>query len=446
MAKTGLYTGLDIGTTSVKVVVAEYIEGNMNIIGVGNAKSEGLNRGIVVDIDKTVETIKRAVRLAEEKAGVKITNVNVGLPATSLQVERCSGMIAVSSDSKEITDEDVHNVAMAAMVRSIPPERQIITVIPQDFTVDGFDGIKDPRGMIGVRLEMSGLLFTGPKTIIHNIQTTVERAGIDVDEMAISPLSLAKTVLNDGEQEFGTAVIDLGGGQTTTAVFGNDELKFSFVSHQGGDNVTKDISIVLNTSHNNAEALKINYGHAYPGNTSEKEEFPVEVIGKNEPVKFDERYLSEVVEARVEEILIQSREALAELNLQELPGGIVLTGGAASIPGIVELATDIFGMNVKLYVPSHMGLRNPIFANVISVVEYAANMSDIQKIASGLKPLRASSPLTSPYGVSAEVDRVQNKGELEQAYYEDDYYEEEHHEKGENILQWAKSKWSKMFD
>lgn len=166
MAKAGMYVGLDIGTTSIKVVVAEYIDSQMNIIGVGNAKSEGINRGIIVDIDKTVQAIQRAVKQAEEKAGIQIKSVSVGLPANLLEVEPCQGMIAVNNESKEIMDEDVRNVASAAMVRSVPPERQIVALLPQEFTVDGFEGIKDPRGMIGVRLEMFGLVFTDRKSVV----------------------------------------------------------------------------------------------------------------------------------------------------------------------------------------------------------------------------------------------------------------------------------------
>ena len=296
-----MYVGLDIGTTSVKVVVAEYIDSQMNIIGVGNAKSEGINRGIIVDIDKTVQAIQRAVRQAEEKAGIQIKGVSVGLPANMLEVENCQGMIAVNGDSKEITDEDVRNVASAALVRSIPPERQIVSILPQDFTVDGFEGIKDPRGMIGVRLEMYGLLFTGPKTIIHNIRKCVENAGLIVNEMVITPLALTESILSDGEKDFGTIVIDMGGGQTTTAVMHDKQLKFTNLDQEGGEFVTKDISIVLNTSFNNAEALKINYGDAYPERTSPDEEFPVDVIGQSEPVKVDERYLSEIISARMEQ-------------------------------------------------------------------------------------------------------------------------------------------------
>ena len=376
-----MYVGLDIGTTSVKVVVAEYIDSQMNIIGVGNAKSEGINRGIIVDIDKTVQAIQRAVRQAEEKAGIQIKGVSVGLPANLLEVENCQGMIAVNGDSKEITDEDVRNVASAALVRSIPPERQIVSILPQDFTVDGFEGIKDPRGMIGVRLEMYGLLFTGPKTIVHNIRKCVENAGLVVNELVITPLALTETILSDGEKDFGTIVIDMGGGQTTTAVMHDKQLKFTSLDQEGGEFVTKDISIVLNTSFNNAEALKINYGYAYPERTSANEGFPVDVIGQSEPVKVDERYLSEVISARMEQIFNKAKEALDQIEALELPGGIVLTGGAASLPGVVDLAQEIFGVNVKLYVPNQMGLRNPVFTNVISIVDYSANLSEVYQLA-----------------------------------------------------------------
>lgn len=375
-----MYVGLDIGTTSVKVVVAEYIEGQMNIIGVGNAKSEGINRGIVIDIDKTVQAIQRAVTQAEEKAGIQIRNVCVGLPANLLEVENCQGMIAVNNETKEITDEDVRNVASAALVRSIPPERQIITILPQDFTVDGFEGIKDPRGMIGVRLEMNGVVFTGPKTIIHNVRKCVEEAGLFISEMIITPLALTSSILSDGEQDFGTTVIDIGGGQTTAAVMHDKQLKFTYVNQEGGEFVTKDISTVLNTSFNNAEALKINYGDAYPERTSTSEEFPVDVIGQSDPVKVDERYLSEIIEARIEQIFIKAKEALDEIEALELPGGIVLSGGAASLPGVVDLAQEIFGVNVKLHVPNHMGLRNPVFTNVISILEYAADLGDVYQL------------------------------------------------------------------
>lgn len=440
MAKTGMYVGLDIGTTSVKLVVAEYIEGQMNIIGVGNAKSDGLNRGIVVDIDQTVQAIQRAVRQAEEKAGIQIKSVNVGLPANLLEVESCQGMIAVSSESKEITDEDVRNVASAALVRSTPPERQIVAILPQDFTVDGFEGIKDPRGMLGVRMEMFGVVYTGPKTIIHNIRKCVEKAGLGINELVITPLALTETILTDGEKDFGTIVIDMGGGQTTTSVIHDKQLKFTHVNQEGGEFITKDISIVLNTSFNNAEALKINYGDAYPERTSANEEFPVDVIGKSEPVRVDERYLSEIIEARVEQILRKSKEVLDEIDAFELPGGVVLTGGAASMPGIVDLAQEIFEANVKLYVPNHMGLRNPVFANVISIVEYSAQLNDIYHIAKYAIPGEKSKPAQS-VAVQQEV-RYDTYAEQPQEEYE----EFNERESGEKVTGKIKDFFSNIFD
>ena len=440
MAKTGMYVGLDIGTTSVKVVVAEYIEGQMTIIGVGTAKSDGLNRGIVVDIDQTVQAIQRAVRQAEEKAGIQIKSVNVGLPANLLEVESCQGMIAVSSESKEITDEDVRNVASAALVRSTPPERQIVAILPQDFTVDGFEGIKDPRGMLGVRMEMFGVVYTGPKTIIHNIRKCVEKAGLGINELVITPLALTETILTDGEKDFGTIVIDMGGGQTTTSVIHDKQLKFTHVNQEGGEFITKDISIVLNTSFNNAEALKINYGDAYPERTSANEEFPVDVIGKSEPVRVDERYLSEIIEARVEQILRKSKEVLDEIDAFELPGGVVLTGGAASMPGIVDLAQEIFEANVKLYVPNHMGLRNPVFANVISIVEYSAQLNDIYHIAKYAIPGEKSKPAQS-VAVQQEV-RYDTYAEQPQEEYE----EFNERESGEKVTGKIKDFFSNIFD
>ena len=440
MAKTGMYVGLDIGTTSVKVVVAEYVDSQMNIIGVGNAKSEGINRGIIVDIDKTVQAIQRAVRQAEEKAGIQIRSVSVGVPANLLEVENCQGMIAVNSESKEITDEDVRNVASAALVRSTPPERQIIAILPQEFTVDGFEGIKAPRGMICVRLEMFGVVYTGPKTIIHNIRKCVEKSGLIVNEVVITPLALTESILSDGEKDFGTIVIDIGGGQTTTSAMHDKQLKFTHVNQEGGEFVTKDISTVLNTSFNNAEALKINYGDAYPERTSASEEFPVDVIGKSEPVKIDERYLSEIIEARMEQIFTKSKEVLDEIDGLDLPGGVILTGGAASLPGVVDLAQEVFETNVKLYVPNHMGLRNPVFTNVISIVDYSANLSEVYQL--------AKSAITGEKTVAQQPVAIQQQ-EVHYEQYEapeETYEETEEEKKGESITNRVKDFFSNIFE
>ena len=381
MVKSGFFTGLDIGTSSVKVLVAEYTDNEMNVIGVSSVKSAGVKDGIIVNIDVAAGAIKKALEQAEEKSGIRIDRVNVGLPANLLQIEPTQGMIPVTTDSQEITDLDVENVVKSALTKSMTPEREVISFIPEEFVVDGFQGIKDPRGMMGIRLEMRGMLYTGPRTILHNLRKTVERAGVQVENIVISPLALTRSVLNEGEREFGATVIDLGGGQTTVAVMRNQELQYTNIYQEGGDYITKDISKVLTTSQSIAENLKFNYGIAYPQDASEKEKFTVEVIGESTPVEVTERYLSEVISARLRQIFDRVRQDLERTRALDLPGGVVLVGGGAILPGIAELAQEVLGANTKLFVPNQIGIRNPAFASVISFVEYVGGLEEVEKIA-----------------------------------------------------------------
>ena len=380
MARDGFFTGLDIGTNSIKVLVAELRNGELNVIGVSNAKSKGVKDGIIVDIEAAATAIKSAISQAEEKAGISIKSVNVGLPGNLLQVEPTQGMIPVTSDTKEITDQDVENVVKSALTKSMTPDREVITFIPEEFIVDGFQGIRDPRGMMGVRLEMRGLLYTGPRTILHNLRKTVERSGVQVENIIISPLALVRSVLNEGEREFGATVIDMGAGQTTVATIRNQELQFTNILQEGGDYVTKDISKVLKTSQKLAEGLKLNYGEAYPSLAS-NEIFQVEVIGEVEPVEVTESYLAEIISARIKHIFEQIKQELERRHLLDLPGGIVLIGGNAILPGIVELAQEVFGVGVKLYVPNQVGIRNPAFAHVISLSEFAGQLTEVNLLA-----------------------------------------------------------------
>ncbi len=380
MTRDGFFTGLDIGTNSIKVLVAELRNGELNVIGVSNAKSKGVKDGIIVDIEAAATAIKSAISQAEEKAGISIKSVNVGLPGNLLQVEPTQGMIPVTSDTKEITDQDVENVVKSALTKSMTPDREVITFIPEEFIVDGFQGIRDPRGMMGVRLEMRGLLYTGPRTILHNLRKTVERSGVQVENIIISPLALVRSVLNEGEREFGATVIDMGAGQTTVATIRNQELQFTNILQEGGDYVTKDISKVLKTSQKLAEGLKLNYGEAYPSLAS-NETFQVEVIGEVEPVEVTESYLAEIISARIKHIFEQIKQELERRHLLDFPGGIVLIGGNAILPGIVELAQEAFGVGVKLYVPNQVGIRNPAFAHVISLSEFAGQLTEVHLLA-----------------------------------------------------------------
>ncbi|MFT8723953.1 MAG: cell division protein FtsA [Liquorilactobacillus nagelii] len=414
MEKSGIYVGLDIGTTSIKVIVAEYLKGQLNIIGVGSERSDGLSRGVVIDIDHAVKAINRAITQAEEKASLKIKDVQVGLPANLLEIEPCSGMIAVNKQgdgAKEINSQDVMRVTRAALIQQLPPERQIVDVIPDEFTVDGFDGIKDPRGMVGVRLEMKGVVYTGPKTILHNTLSCVERAGLHVTDVVVAPLALASLALTDGEQDFGSVLIDLGGGQATAAVVHDHKLKYTYVDQEGGQFITKDISVVLNTSLGNAEKIKRNYGYAAGFLAPKDETFNVEVVGQADPGEFTSEYLAEIIEARLTQIFNRLKTVLNDISALQLPGGIVITGGQAALPGVKDLAEEVFETNVRLFVPSQMGLRHPSFTQVIGLIEYSAHQSEIVRVVKKavFPEMELPASISPESGRQAETDELENQ-------------------------------------
>ena len=380
---SGIYVGLDIGTTSIKVVIAEFMKGQLNIIGYGSSHSAGLSRGVIVDIDQVVATIKETIKQAEQKANIEIENVTVGVPANMLQIQRCKGMIAVGGqdgNSAEITDEDVHEVTRAALVQNLPPERDVIDIVPDEFFVDDIDNIKDPRGMMGVRLEMQGVMYTGPKTILHNIRKCVQRAGLKIQDIVVAPIALSEYALSDAEQDFGAVLIDLGGGQTTAAVVHDHKVKYTYVDQEGGDYVTRDISIVLNTSFENAETLKRNYGYALAEMASSEDSIPVEVVGQQEDEMVTEEYLSEIIEARMRQIFEKIKQSLGSINAFQLPGGVVLTGGMAALQGVTELAQEIFEVPVKIFYPQEMNLRSPQFSQVIGLIEDTTHQNEINMV------------------------------------------------------------------
>lgn len=381
MVDKAVHVGLDIGTSSIKVIVSEFARNQLNVIGVGVEKSSGVHRGVVVDIDAAAEAVKKAVKKAEQRANVKITSVVVGVPSNQVSIESCRGMIAVSSENREITNVDVDNVISAAKVRSVPPEREIISILPEEFVVDGFDGIRDPRGMIGVRLELFAHLVTGPKTIVHNIRRCVEKAGLKISEMVLQPLATSQVALTPGERSFGTILIDMGGGQTSVSAIHDDQVKFVYIDQEGGEYVTKDISTVLETTFENAEMVKREYGFALPERMSDDNSFHVEKIGKHDPERVGEKYLSEIIEARLVQTFEQVKRALDSVDALTLPGGVVLTGGAAILPGVVELAEDIFGVPVKLYTPDQMGLRHPSFSQALGLLHYTIALDEIHHFA-----------------------------------------------------------------
>ncbi|MEH7441043.1 cell division protein FtsA [Bacillus sp. JJ1122] len=371
MNSNDIYVSLDIGTSSVKVIIGEMVNDSLNIIGVGNVKSEGLRKGSIVDIDETVHSIKRAVEQAERMIGMKINQVIVGVTGNHVSLMPCHGVVAVSSDNREITNEDVARVIDAAQVVSIPPEREIIDVIPKQFIVDGLDEINDPRGMIGVRLEMEGTIITGSKTILHNTLRCVERAGLEILDIGLQPLAAGAFALSKDEKNMGVAMIDIGGGSTTVAVFDNGHLRGTSVIPVGGDHITKDLSIGLRTTTEEADKLKIKHGHAFYDHASEDEFFEVPIIGSDQQQQFNQLEVADIIEARMEEIFSLVQDELKIMNIRDLPGGFVLTGGIANMQGVLELAQDIFQSRVRIAIPDYIGVREPQYTTAVGLIQFA---------------------------------------------------------------------------
>jgi cell division protein FtsA len=378
MNSNDIYVSLDIGTSSVKVVIGEMVNDSLNIIGVGNVKSEGLRKGSIVDIDETVHSIKQAVDQAERMIGMEIRRVIVGVTGNNVTLQPCHGVVAVSSENREITNEDVARVIDAAQVMSIPPEREIIDVIPRQFIVDGLDEINDPRGMIGVRLEMEGTIITGSKTILHNTLRCVERAGLEVLDIVLQPLAAGSFALSKDEKNMGVALIDMGGGSTTLAWFANGHLAGTAFIPVGGDHITKDLSIGLRTSTEDAERIKTKYGHAFYDHASEEEVFSVGIIGSNQEQQFNQLEVADIVEARIEEIFELVQDELRKMKVRDLPGGFVLTGGVASMQGVLELAQDMFQSRVRLAVPDYIGVRETQFTTAVGLIKFAYKNAKLQ--------------------------------------------------------------------
>lgn len=371
MNSNEIYVSLDIGTSSVKVIIGEIVNDALNIIGVGNVKSDGLRKGSIVDIDETVQSIRKAVEQAERMIGMEIRQVIVGISGNHVSLQPCHGVVAVSSQNREITNEDVTRVIEAAQVVSIPPEREIIGVVAKQYIVDGLDEINDPRGMIGVRLEMEGTIITSSKTILHNTLRCVERAGLNILDITLQPLAAGSFALSKDEQDLGVALIDLGGGSTTIAYFEQGQLKATSMLPIGGDHITKDLSIGLRTTTEDAEKVKLKYGHAFYDDASEEEVFSVPIIGSDQHQQFNQLEISDIIEARMEEIFELVAHEMKRLGIRDLPGGFVLTGGVANMQGVLELAEEILQNRVRIAAPDYIGVREPQYTTAVGLIKYA---------------------------------------------------------------------------
>lgn len=366
-----IYISLDIGSSSIKVLIGDITNNQLHVIGVGNVKSNGIRKGAIVDIDATVQSIKKAIEQAERMTGTKIEEVVLGIPANQTTLQPVKGVVAVNSDNREITDEDLERVIESAQVMSIPPERELVNLIPRQFIVDNLDEIKDPRGMIGIRLEMDATMITTSKTLVHNVLRCVERAGLQIREIYLQPLAAGYFALTEDEKNQGTAFIDLGGGSTTIAVFEDGLLTKTGVIPVGGEHITKDLSIVLKTPTEQAEDIKKQFGHAFFDDASDEEIFEVPVSGTDATDQYSQKFISEIIGVRLEELFELVLDELARLGVRDLPGGVVLTGGVAQLEGIAQLARQVMQTRVRIYTPDYIGVRESSYTTAVGLIRYA---------------------------------------------------------------------------
>ncbi|MFD1928955.1 cell division protein FtsA [Sporosarcina siberiensis] len=371
MSQSELYVSLDIGSSSIKVLVGEVDGGSLHVVGVGNVQSAGIRKGTIIDIDATVQSIKKAVEQAERMIGMKINEVVLGIPANGVLLQDVKGVVAVNSENREITDDDLDRVMKSAQVMSVPPDREIVNIIPKQFIVDDYGEITDPRGMIGVRLEMDGTLITTSKTLVHNILRCVERAGLNIREIYLQPLAAGTFALTEDEKDHGTAYIDIGGGSTTVSVFAENRLMSTSVIPVGGDHITKDLSIILKTPTEQARKIKHQYGHAFYDDASDDELFEVPVIGADSKDQYSQRYISEIIGVRLEELFDLVLEELFQMGVRDLPGGVVLTGGITKMDGILQLARHVMKTRVRVHTPEYIGVREPMYTTSVGLIRYA---------------------------------------------------------------------------
>jgi len=378
--------GLDIGTTKVEAIIAKDLgEGEFNVIGVGTSPSEGLKKGVVVNLERTVESIKRAVQDAELMAGLKATAVYAGIAGDHIRSLNSKGVIAISEPHQEVTHRDVDRVIEAAKAVAIPMDREVLHVLPLEFWVDDQPGIKDPVGMMGVRLEVEVHIVTGAVTSAQNIYRSIKRAELRVNDLVLQPLASSYTVLTPDEKKLGVALLDIGGGTTDIAMFYDGSIRHTAVVGWGGENITKDIAIGLRTPLEEAERIKINYGCALPSMVEPDEQIKVPGVGGREPRPVSRRILAQIIEPRVEEIFTLALREMKRSDFADLlAAGVVLTGGASMMEGMAELAEQVFDMPAKVGSPITPGgltdlVSSPIHATGLGLIKYALQSSPGRK-------------------------------------------------------------------
>ena len=377
-----IVTGLDIGTTKICVIVAEVTESGVEIIGCGTSPSRGLRKGVVVNIDGTVDSIKKAVEAAEAMAGISLDSAFVGIAGGHIKGINSRGVIAVSSKNQEVTQADVDRVIEAAKAITLPADRKVIHIIPQEFIIDDQGGVKEPLGMSGHRLEAEVHIVTGAIASAENIIKCAARAGLEVRDIVLQPLASSEATLTADERELGVLLVDIGGGTSDIAVFVDGSIRHTAVLSLGGDHLTHDIAIGLRTPPHSAEEIKRQFGCALASLVSSEEVVEVPSVGGRRPRLLSRQMLCEIVQPRMEEIF-----TLVELEvrragfMRQVAAGVVVTGGSSIMEGVPELAEQIFDLPVRLGTPTGVGglkevVSSPMYATGVGLVLYGREHLD----------------------------------------------------------------------
>lgn len=385
-----MIVGLDIGTSKVVALVAEVdANGDIEIIGMGSHPSRGMKKGVVVNIESTVQSVQRAIEEAELMAGCQISSVYVGIAGSHVRSLNSHGIVAIKDG--EVIDADLERVLDAAQAVAIPADQKILHILPQEYVIDNQEGIREPLGMSGVRLEAKVHLVTCAVNAAQNIEKCIKRCGLDVDEIILEQVASSYSVLTDDERELGVCMVDIGGGTSDIAIFTEGSIRHTGVIPIAGDQVTNDIAMALRTPTQHAEEIKIKYACALTQLASADETIKVPSVGDRPPRDLSRQSLAEVVEPRYDELFTLVQAELRRSGFEDLiPAGVVLTGGTSKMEGVVELAEEIFHMPVRVGAPTRVkGLtdivRNPIYATAVGLLEYGAAHSRQSNAKSGRK-------------------------------------------------------------
>lgn len=368
-----IIAGLDIGTSKVSAVLAKTSSKGLQVLGVGISQNDGVKKGVVVDIESTTKAVEQAVDQLRNMTNMEIDSVFINISGGHATLFENRGVIAVTREDKEITGEDVRRVMQSARIFALPPEKEIIDVIPKQFIVDGYDEIRDPIGMFGTRLEVDACIVTCSSTTLQNLVRSVERAGLDIAGVVIEPLALGEVLLTNDEKELGVTVIDVGAGKTEYSVFENGLLKSSGFIPVGGDSITNDLAVGLRVSFGEAEKLKKQYGLVKP-EYSQQTSIQVKSIAEDSPREIGIDELCEIIEARVYEIFFLVNRELVKSGIKnKLSSGVVVTGGGVSfLRGCKEVVHEVMGLPVRIGVPEYIGVSSPVYSSGVGIVKYLA--------------------------------------------------------------------------